>query len=153
MFVLKSWGILTINLPVVYKTRYVMVLRRARSITRGIGRGGPASVAAGREKDCHICEDLELVAGPSHELRDERPRILGLHSQPWQLPQAWPQVSIKTVPSRPNLRWPQKNFFGPDFRWPFTKLLWVYTDKKKDFHHIRKFRWDQVQSHIWGRAS
>jgi hypothetical protein len=33
--------IITINVPVVYMARYVMVLRRARSITRGIGRGGP----------------------------------------------------------------------------------------------------------------
>jgi hypothetical protein len=32
---------ITINVPVVYMALYVMVLRRARSITRGIGRGGP----------------------------------------------------------------------------------------------------------------
>jgi hypothetical protein len=35
------FDILTINVPVVYMARYIMVLRRARSITRGIGRGGP----------------------------------------------------------------------------------------------------------------
>ncbi len=33
--------LITINVPVVYRARYVMALRRARSITRGIGRGGP----------------------------------------------------------------------------------------------------------------
>jgi hypothetical protein len=33
--------IITINVPVVYMARYAMVLRRARSITRGIRRGGP----------------------------------------------------------------------------------------------------------------
>jgi hypothetical protein len=33
---------ITINVPVVYIARYVMVFRRARSITRGIGRGGAA---------------------------------------------------------------------------------------------------------------
>ncbi len=35
------YRIVTINLHVVYMARYVIVLRRARSITRGIGRGGP----------------------------------------------------------------------------------------------------------------
>jgi hypothetical protein len=30
---------ITINVPVVYIERYIMVLRRARSIARGIGRG------------------------------------------------------------------------------------------------------------------
>jgi hypothetical protein len=34
-------GIITVNVPAVYMARYVMDLRRARSITRGIGRGGP----------------------------------------------------------------------------------------------------------------
>ncbi len=38
--VLATAGI-SINVPVVYMARYVMVLRQARSITRGIGRGGP----------------------------------------------------------------------------------------------------------------
>jgi hypothetical protein len=33
--------LLAINVPVVYMARYLMVLRRARSITGGIGRGGP----------------------------------------------------------------------------------------------------------------
>ncbi len=32
---------MTINAPVVHITQYVMVLRQARSITRGFGRGGP----------------------------------------------------------------------------------------------------------------
>jgi hypothetical protein len=32
---------ITINVPVVYMARYIMVLMRARSITRGIGRSGP----------------------------------------------------------------------------------------------------------------
>jgi hypothetical protein len=32
---------ITINVTVIYMARYVMVLRRARSTTRGIGRGGP----------------------------------------------------------------------------------------------------------------
>ncbi len=31
---------ITISVPVVYTARYAMVLRRARNITRGIGRGG-----------------------------------------------------------------------------------------------------------------
>jgi hypothetical protein len=31
---------LTINVPVIYMARYVMVLRRAASFTRGIGKGG-----------------------------------------------------------------------------------------------------------------
>ncbi len=146
MFCLMSWGILTINLPVVYKTRYVMVLRRARSITRGIGRGGPASVAAGREKDCHICEDLELVAGPSHELRDERPRILGLHSQPWQLTQAWPQVSIKTATSTFDLRWPLKMSLGPTLDDLLQSCSESTLIKKKTrfSSYLRKFRWDRV---------
>ncbi len=34
---------LSINVPVVLMARYVMVLRRARSITRGIGRVGPGN--------------------------------------------------------------------------------------------------------------
>jgi hypothetical protein len=32
---------ITINVPAVYTARYVLVLRRARSIRRSIGRGGP----------------------------------------------------------------------------------------------------------------
>jgi hypothetical protein len=34
-------GVIAINVPVVYMARYVMVLRGAISITRGIGRGDP----------------------------------------------------------------------------------------------------------------
>jgi hypothetical protein len=37
----KRSTIITINVPVVYMARCVMVLRRARSITRGIERGWP----------------------------------------------------------------------------------------------------------------
>ncbi len=33
--------VLTVDVPIVYMARYIMVLRRARSITRGVGRGGP----------------------------------------------------------------------------------------------------------------
>ncbi len=32
---------ITINVPVVFMARYVMILRGATSLTRGIGRGGP----------------------------------------------------------------------------------------------------------------
>ncbi len=41
MRMFSIFDILTIYVPVVYMARYIMVLRRARSITRGIGRGGP----------------------------------------------------------------------------------------------------------------
>ncbi len=34
------WLLITINVPDVCMSRYIMVLRRARSITRGIGMGG-----------------------------------------------------------------------------------------------------------------
>ncbi len=38
----KAWpSIITINVPVVYMGRDVMILMRAISITRAIGRGGP----------------------------------------------------------------------------------------------------------------
>ncbi len=41
----QAWGcprcIITINVPVVYMARYIIVLRQARSSTRGIERGGP----------------------------------------------------------------------------------------------------------------
>jgi hypothetical protein len=36
---------ITINVPVVYMAPYVMVVRRARSITGGIGRGGTKKVS------------------------------------------------------------------------------------------------------------
>jgi hypothetical protein len=42
--ILMIYRIITMNVPVVllvYMAQYVMVLRRARSITRGIGRVGP----------------------------------------------------------------------------------------------------------------
>jgi hypothetical protein len=35
---------LTINVPVVYMARDVMILMRAISITRAIGRGGPYGI-------------------------------------------------------------------------------------------------------------
>ncbi len=34
-------GIITVNVPVVFMARYVMVLSRARSIRRGVRRGWP----------------------------------------------------------------------------------------------------------------
>jgi hypothetical protein len=38
----SHWStIVTINVPVVYMERDVMILMRASSITRAIGRGGP----------------------------------------------------------------------------------------------------------------
>jgi hypothetical protein len=40
-FLLYVAHTVTINVPVVYMAQYVMILRRAISITRGIGRGGP----------------------------------------------------------------------------------------------------------------
>jgi hypothetical protein len=41
-------SILTINVPVVYVARYVMILMRATSITRAIGRGRGVS----KNRDC-----------------------------------------------------------------------------------------------------
>ncbi len=36
--------LITMNVPVVYMERYVMILRQAISITRGIGRDGPLEI-------------------------------------------------------------------------------------------------------------
>ncbi len=60
----------TIIVPVIYMARYVMVLRRARSLTRGIGRVGPGnrdffgSWNGYEGSECHYINILNLESCP-----------------------------------------------------------------------------------------
>jgi hypothetical protein len=64
LLILPPFCIITINVPVVYMALYVMVLRQARSITRGIGRGGPRLFWALNDyelSECHFIGGTVLV--------------------------------------------------------------------------------------------